>query len=267
MPVERSGVVTADVPNAAGQSVLYVIGGFHPYRPYPSLARVDAYDVATNTWSRKRDLPVALANITGAGVIGGKIYIAGGDKTSAHGWAAFAAYVYDPAADTWTQLWGMPKRGSSGAVGVIGNKLYVATPSLDQPDRSNFFRYDPATNRWTTLPSPAHAYFMGGVLYGKLYLVGNQTEMYDPAANQWTAKAPPPSAYINIWGSAAAAQAKLYVFDGTRTLVYAPLSDSWTVRSQGPRPAPSSRVAARVFLNGQPRIELVHNTENYQYVP
>jgi hypothetical protein len=267
MPVERTGVVTADVPNAAGQSILYVIGGSHPYPPCPSLARVDAYNVATDSWSRKRDLPIALDNITGAGVIGGKIYIAGGTKTSCYGWDVYAAFVYDPARDTWTRLPGMPARGAYGIVGVIGDKLYVSVPYVDRSDRSRFFRYDPATGKWATLPSPAHAYFMGGVLYGKLYLVGNQTQMYDPATNQWTAKAPPPSVYINIWGSAAAAQGKLYVFNGTLryTLVYAPLSDSWTLRAQGPTGlGPTS---ARVFLGGRPRIELVGYTQNYQYVP
>ena len=47
---------------------------------------------------------------------------------------------------------------------------------------------------------------MGGVLYGKLYLVGNQTEMYDPATNQWTAtrRRPPRPDTVNIWGAAAA---------------------------------------------------------------
>ena len=265
MPVERAGVVTATVPNAAGQSILYVIGGFHPYRPFPALALVTAYNVATDTWSRKCDLPMPLANINGAGVIGGKIYIAGGHKNTNRGWATYAAFVYDPAADTWTRLRGMPENGGDGVVGVIGDKLYVSMPSEDQTDRSHFFRYDPAKNKWATLPSPAHAYFMGGVLYGKLYLVGNQTEVYDPATNQWTGKAPPPSDYINIWGTAAAAQAKLYVFNGPRTLVYAPLSDGWTVRGTGP--GPSWREAARVFLDGRPRIELVGYTENYQYVP
>lgn len=268
-PTDYEGRVTATVPNASGQSILYVIGGFHPYPPFPARARVDAYNVATNTWSRKHDLPVALAYIGGAGVIGGKIYIAGGHKTSSWGWAAYAAFVYDPAADTWTQLQGMPARGADGVVGVIGDKLYVSLPYVDGTDRSHFFRYDPATSKWTTLPSPAHAYFMGGVLYGKLYLVGNQTEMYDPAANLWTGKAPPPSAYINIWGSAAAAGAKLYVFNGSQggTLVYAPLTDKWTFRVGGPG-AWRGFVATRVFLNGKPRIELVGDgTDNWQYVP
>jgi hypothetical protein len=106
---------------------------------------------------------------------------------------------------------------------------------------------------------------MGGVLYGKLYLVGNQTEAYDPATNQWTAKASPPSQYINVAGSAASAKAKLYVFGGSRVLVYAPLTDTWTVRKQGP--LSSGLVATRIFVDGRPRIELVGESSNYQYIP
>jgi len=275
-PVNRIAVVTADVPNAAGQSVLYVIGGWLRGVSAQGLKVVEAYNVATNTWSRKRDLPIGLSYINGAGVIRGKIYIAGGFRQN-YAWTTWAVFVYDPAKDTWTRLRDMPVRGSSGVAGVIGDKLYVQEPGdikywwpnpgviPDQAPR-HFLRYDPATNKWTTLPSPAHAYFMGGVLYGKLYLVGNHTEAYDPATNKWTAKAPPPSDGLNIWGSAVPAQAKLYVFGGSRTLVYAPLSDRWTVRLSPHRVA-IGPVAARVFVDGKPRIEVLGEGINYQYVP
>jgi len=263
-PVERVEAVAATVSNAAGQSILYVIGGWIRGRG-EGLTLVEAYNVATNTWSRKHDLPIGLANINGAGVIGGKIYIAGGARHP-YGWSMYAAFVYDPAKDTWTQLLGMPVRGAHGVAAVIGDKLYVEEELEWDADHSDFIRYDPATNKWATLPSPKHAYHMGGVLYGALYLVGNQTEMYDPATNQWTDKAPPPSGpYFTSYGVAAAAQAKLYVFAGGPTLVYAPLSDSWTARSN--TTALIGPTATRVFVNGQPRIEIVEELSNYQYVP
>jgi N-acetylneuraminic acid mutarotase len=278
-PVERIATVLADVPNAAGQSVLYVIGGWLRGISAQGLKVVEAYNVATDTWARKRDLPIGLSYINGAGVIGGKIYIAGGDRQT-YGWTTYAVFVYDPAKDTWTRLAGMPVRGGNGVLGVIGDKLYVEEPADakywwpspgtlgDQAPR-HFFRYDPATDKWTTLPSPAHAYFMGGVLYGKLYLVGNQTEAYDPATNKWTVKSPPPSGKYDIWGSAAAVQAKLYVFgEGTgKTLVYAPLIDRWTVRPNPAVGAGIAPVAARVFVDGRPRIQVLSEGMNYQYVP
>jgi N-acetylneuraminic acid mutarotase len=261
-PTERDYVVTAMVPNAEGQSVLYVIGGAEPFGR--SLSVVEAYNVATNSWSRRQDLPIALASVNGAGVIGGKIYVAGGHKRVRWGPTVYLLFVYDPVRNTWTQKRGMPEHGAEGVAGVIGNQLYVSVPSEDQRDHSFFFRYDPATNQWATLPSPSHNYNMGGVLYGKLYLVGNQVEAYDPATNQWTVKASPPASDINTGGSAAAAGAKLYVFGGQRTLVYDPTGDTWSVRT----PGSGGGVAARVFLNGKPRIELIPSgTDNWQYVP
>ena len=264
----RIGVVAADVPNAAGQSVLYVIGGWRRGMIGGGLKAVEAYNVATDTWTRKRDLPIGLAFANSAGVIRGKIYVAGGRKEGSM-WSTYAVFVYDPARDTWTRLAGMPVRGAQGVSGVIGGKLYVSVPYADNSDRSHFLRYDPATNKWTTLPSPAHAYHMGGVLYDKLYLVGNQTEMYDPVTNKWTGKAPPPSAHLDIWGAAAPAQAKLFVFGEAtgKTLVYAPLSDSWTVRPNHAVGAGIAPVASRVFLGGKPRIEVLSEGMNYQYVP
>ena len=270
-PVDRVGFVTATVLNAAGQSIVYVIGGWH-YGDSKGIALVEAYNVATNTWSRKRDLPSGLTNFNGAGVIGGKIYVAGGQNRNG-GWSGYSLFVYDPARETWTRRAGMPVRGANGVVGVIGNKLYVAEPSETQADHSYFFRYDPATNKWTTLPSPKHAYHMGGALGGKLYLVNHTTEMYDPATRQWTDRSPAPTPDMgyDVMGVAAAAQTQLYVFLTDQyprhTVVYDPLSDSWAVRDPGP--IPWEPTAARVFVDGRPRIEVIgtFDPSHYQYVP
>ena len=47
------------------------------------LAKVTAYNVATNTWTDRRPLPVPLAWSNGAGVINGKIYVSGGFQKTA----------------------------------------------------------------------------------------------------------------------------------------------------------------------------------------
>ncbi len=270
-PVDRVGFVTATVPNAAGQSIVYVFGGWW-YGDAQGLKVVEAYNVATNTWSRKQDMPMGLTNFNGAGVIGGKIYIPGGQKKNG-GWSTYTLFVYDPATNTWAQRAGMPVRGARGVVGVIGGKLYLAQPSETQADHSNFLRYDPMTNKWATLPSPKHAYSMGGVLYDKLYLVSHTTEMYDPATNQWADKAPAVGISLDyVCGTAGTAQAKLYLFlsceNPRQTVVYAPLSDTWTVRTPGP--IPWEPTATRVLVDGRPRIEVIGTfspLSHYQYVP
>ena len=76
MPANRTDLAVATVTNAAGQSVVYTIGGLTP-TGMPS-AKVTAYNVATNTWTFRRPLPGRWPRSNGAGVIDGKIYVSGG---------------------------------------------------------------------------------------------------------------------------------------------------------------------------------------------
>ncbi len=129
-------------------------------------------------------------------MIGGKLYISGGVASYKNYRAEL--YVYDPAANTWTRKRDMPNTTFRGVTGVINEKLYVFT-GCDQEDcnfyePAAFYRYDPTTDRWTTIPKPAnyHAWGMGGTIGGKFYVAGgsNQLDVYDPATNEWTTRAP-----------------------------------------------------------------------------
>lgn len=315
MLTTRTDLAVATVPNAAGQSIVYTIGGRNPNgTPLKSLA---LYNVATNTWSFGRALPVALAWSNGAGVINGKIYISGGFSDYNQYLLSNALYMYDPATNTWTRKHDMPSVegpfhdfnyvGAQGVTGVINGKLYVVTAcySTNEPwpylSESGcygsgvgpaFFRYNPATDRWVTLPSPpwgqgAGSPFQGGVIGGKFYVMGgslydhsSRLAAYDPATNQWTTKnalgLARPGAATTVLGG------KLYVFGGRRfnatldayetlnkTIVYDPTTNLWTGRA----PMPSSRTgiaASQVRLNGQARIEVIGGLppgNNLQYIP
>jgi N-acetylneuraminic acid mutarotase len=77
-------------------------------------------------------------------------------------------------------------------------------------------------------------------------------------------------------------EGKLYVMGGERynaarhafetldiTIVYDPATDTWTRRASLPSPR-SGIAASRVFLGGQPRIEVVGGVapgNNLQYIP
>jgi N-acetylneuraminic acid mutarotase len=103
--------------------------------------------------------------------------------------------------------------------------------------------------------------------------------VYDPATNKWTPKTPlgrgRPGAATAVHGG------KLYVIGGERfdpnsgleildvTVVYDPVTDTWNRRAFLPG-ARDWTAATKVFLNGQPRIELVGGDvaeDNLQYVP
>ena len=308
--VERQYLTVATVTNAAGQSVVYAIGGRSATGA--PLGKVMAYNVATNIWTLKASLPIPLRSPNQAAVLNGKIYVSGGCQFVACSYdgPSQRLYVYDPATDTWTRKQDTPGvrnssgellfSGISGVSGVIAGKLYTLSdcyygdaPLFYRCDPSLFFRYNATTDQWTVLPSPSFSYHAGGVINGKFYVAGTsrdpntgqatlRTEVYDPATNRWTRRAPLPVAVD--WGSSASAVLKgqLYLIGGrliqppdgpidtVRTVsAYDPATNAWTTKA----PMPSSRLglaATKVFLNGQPRIEVVGGSRpgnNLQYIP
>jgi N-acetylneuraminic acid mutarotase len=266
---------SATVADAAGESVLYAIGGSGETRA--CLGRVRAYNAATDTWRRRADLPLALCGLNGAGVIQGKIYVSGGVTSSGRREPTAALFVYDPTTNAWTRKRDMPEAGSGGITGVIQGKLYVVT--VNRAGVAKFFRYSPATDTWSRLPRTDYWWLGGGggVIGGKLYLIAQAVKVYDPAMNRWTTEAPLPG---DIHGSSVVLRGKLYVIGAdTRTgsevpgiFAYDPAINSWT-RTRLPVALQDSyniHAASRVFVDGEPRAEIVGGGppgNNLQYVP
>jgi N-acetylneuraminic acid mutarotase len=294
--IERWDHAAATVTDAAGHSIVYVIGGRSAAGG--SLTKVMAYDVSTNKWTLKAPLPVPRYSTNGAAVINGKIFISGGRK---NGWAYVPppgdSYMYDLRTDTWTRKQNMPDGGDQGFTGLIGGKLYVLSrcyepPPMEywfddcDPPRTNFFSYNRVKDQWTTLPSPANTYTTGGaagVIGGKFYVAGGTSlEVYDPATNRWATRRPPPR-FLGFSPTGTAANGKLYVFGGVglrnpqtggadtlrTTTIYDPATDSWTTGR--PLPTPRSGAAAtRIFVTGQVGIQVVGGNRpgnNLQYFP
>ena len=295
--IERNDLTAATVTDAAGRSVVYIIGGHTPAGT--PLGKVMAYDVATNSWSLKASLPVPLWGMNQAAVLRGKIYVSGGCMFTACSYdgPSERLYVYDPADNTWVRRQDMPYirdaegvllfAGMHGVTGVIAGQLYTLSscnygdaPLFYECDPSLFFRYDPRTDRWTTLTRPKGSYRYGGVVDGRFYAVGSHVEVYDPATNEWTSKADPASAPRS--GAAMAVMfGQIYLMGGwgpdgqgsygplRTTRVYDPAADRWSRRASLPTGRYGS-AAAKVFVAGQPRIELIGGPRagnNLQYVP
>jgi N-acetylneuraminic acid mutarotase len=247
MPTSWTGVATATVTNAAGQSVVYAIGGRNPIWENPQ-ATVAAYNAATNTWTLRQPLPEPLASTNGAGVINGKIYISGGCPDHECNFPTRGLWMYDPAKNTWTEKREIPADSTSngpygaklyamgkGGTGVINDKLYVLSGCFLAEEPWGYFeecdplfyRYSPATDKWVQLPGPSKAVgtgldapFLSGVIDGKFYAMGGWGlgawfAVYDPATNQWT-KLTTGFAKPRRGAASAVVGGKLYAIGGTR---------------------------------------------------
>jgi len=294
MPANRTRLAAATVTNAAGQSIVYAIGGLNASGVAVNI--VTAYNVATNTWTFRHTLPVPLAESNGAGVVNGKIYVSGGYSDRMRSFPGPTLYAYDPATNTWTQKRSIPVVTDSfgedkfaaghGVTGVINGKLYVLSGCFQAQDPwgyfqtcdALFFRYDPATDRWVRLPDPPfEPMAIGGVIAGKFYVVG---AVYDPVTNKWTLRNA--LGLPRLGAASAVLGGKLYVMGGQRynaerdaydtldkIIVYDPTTNLWTTRASMPSPR-FDISGSTVKLNGQARIEVVGGNapgNNIQYIP
>ena len=278
MPSTRMRAVAGSAVNANGRSIMYVFGGADVVDQQAGLSMVEAYNIATNRWVRKADLPAGAASINGVGYINGKLYLPGGYKYTGDGFLRRRLLqVYDPASDTWAFGADMPVPTAAGVAGVIDNRLYVLAGQVDDvlPDGTpcpecsgvpsrQLFRYNPAENRWVRLKSCPNFHVGGvaGVIKGKLYVTAGgrdgvttrALDIYDPTTNTWTSGAPLPSLHFGGVGVVLAGQ--FYMIGGQTGEVVAYNPNQNRCVRKAPFPAPEARLGsgAKVTLDGKARI-------------
>lgn len=190
-------------------------------------------------WATKAPMPTARWGAA-AGVINGKLYVAGGDIAQSQKLTTLE--VYDPATDTWATKAAMPTARSGVGVVAIDGQLYVSggCQGWCAPVTSALAVYDPATDTWTTkAPLPtARGVADVGVVSGLFYVMGgccgftspvsevmsSTIEVYDPATNTWTARSQHPG---GGGGTAGSAGGKIYVARSAAAEVYDPATDTW----------------------------------------
>lgn len=265
----------ATAPNAAGQSIVYLLGGTpRSEEEAVSGKQVKAFNVATNSWTTNASR-VELSSTNGAGKIGSRIYFSGGvgmdDDFMHENFITNAVWAYDYSSDRMIPKASLPIRSAAGVSGVIGDKLYVLPGICDTIDfpapgycsderTRRFFRYDPVTDRWAARPWAPHFHARGaaGVIQGKLYVVGGDyfgrdasanLDMYDPATNKWTTLAPIPTSGPAI---GAVIGGKFFVIvepslGELRSYDYTPSTNVWRSRAA---PAFAHDGVVRVRLDG-----------------
>ena len=199
---------------AAANGKLYVFCGLAPgWKP---MGLVYEHDPATDTWTKKKPMPLASHHVAFT-EYRGKIYAFGGFVLPQSGPPAWVpidnAWEYDPAEDSWKALAPVPTRRGSPVAVTAGDRLYViggATPgptdtAVPLPglhwSLGTVEEYDPATNTWhqrSAMPTPRN-HATAGLVNCKIYVIGgrvgaagitaasntNVVEEYDPGTDSW----------------------------------------------------------------------------------
>jgi len=234
---------------------IYAIGGAKgrtdALRRVP-LQIVEEYHPATDTWTRKADMPTA-RNALSISVVDGRIYAIGG----AEGISAPIHTVeeYNPATDTWTNKTDMPTARFALSTSAVNGKIYAIGGSGGGFKALSIVeQYDPVTDLWTKkadMPT-ARIHVSTSVVDGKIYAIGGVTgtsasasravEQYDPATDTWTRKANMPSAGCTL--STSVVNGKIYAIGGAAPMPalaplstvqeYDPVIDKWTNKTDMP---------------------------------
>lgn len=177
---------------------------------YCSASILSAFASDGDSWAIKAPMPTARAGLKVA-VVDEKIYAIGGFNFAA---ALGTNEAYDPVTDGWTSKKPLPTLRDSFGIAVCQNKIYVIGGEYEYTAVATNEVYDPATDSWETrAPMPnARGYFDANTVDGKIYLIGGL-------------HVPP------YYGGT--------VIFYNETLVYDPVTDSWTTEAAMPNPAGS----------------------------
>ncbi|MFD3003006.1 kelch repeat-containing protein [Pontibacter toksunensis] len=162
-------------------------------------ARVDIYDIVTDTWSTAQ-LSEARSDIA-AVAAGNKIFFAGGRLGDGAFDELFSTVdIYDVVADTWTVA-SLSEPRAYIAAAAVGNKVFFAggEKNINYETSDKVDIYDLSTNKWSTASlSEPRSYISAVAVDDKIYFAGGQTEdrwynipsdnidIYDNTTDTWS---------------------------------------------------------------------------------
>jgi N-acetylneuraminic acid mutarotase len=268
---------------------IYVVGGIlSPATGFS--AHFESYDPVKDAWTVLRPLPEARHHIT-LSAVNGLLYGIGGFTGGFPDWRAQPTmFIYDPAANTWTQGIDLPAARAEAISAVVDHKIYLIGGRIRATDNARLFNnhidsvrnevFDSTTKRWSARADAptARNSAASAVIDGKIYVVGGRNfvrnadgatqqvnvpnlEVYDPQIDRWQTRSPMPQAQGGL--AATALNGKLYVFGGEQWVpeqkvfaeswVYDPKIDRWT--SLPPLPTPrhglgAATIGNRIFVFG-----------------
>ncbi|MDX2001294.1 MAG: T9SS type A sorting domain-containing protein [Chitinophagales bacterium] len=254
------------------------------------------YDVATDSWTQKANVPGPNRREAFGFSIDGKGYLGAG-AVGFPGTFLGDFYEFDPIANTWTAKANLPGLPRWGAIGVaVNGKGYMgfgATGTVGTPFLSDFWEYDPILDTWSQKAScqgsgrvEAGAFAInlnGSPTDGRVYVsCGRNNSVrfkdlweFNPTLNQWTQKSNYPGAerdvlaafsvngkgFIGLGRDASGFSSDMYEYD--------PIADNWLIMSSfpgTPRISPATFVVGdSVYILGG--FDTAALSEMYRYVP
>lgn len=226
-----------EVAAAAAGGKIYVAGGFVP--PGRTVAIVEVYDIASDSYFRAPDLPLAV-NHAMAASLGDDVYVFGG-YTGETGLSLPTARSFVLKEGAWEELPPMPEVRAAGGAAAVDGKIYVAGGVGRDGLADNTLVYDPARRTWSEaagMPTPRE--HLGVATDGRrVFAVGGRPpntdalEAFDPASGKWKRLAGMPTARGGL--AAGGTGDGLIVAVGgeadetfPEAEAYDPATDSWT---------------------------------------
>ncbi len=184
--------ITATVPTGATDGFVKVTTGA------TTLTSTQKYTVH-NSWAAGAVMPTGTV-FSSAAVLGGDIYVIGGDNAS--GTILSDVQIYNPTTNTWSTGTPLPTPTDTTSAAVVNNVLYVFGGFAGGSTTNAVWAYSTKTKAWTSMaamPTARNAtlavveknivYVMGGNLGGGANFVAT-VESYNPATNTWTEETP-----------------------------------------------------------------------------
>lgn len=232
---------------------IYVFGGFHQ-RDIRAMARVDVYDRATNTWTRKADMPSATTHRNPV-PLGDTVWFAGGFVGDDPGPPTGEVWKYHVLTDRWLGGPALPAPRAGGAlIHVNGTLHYIGGYGADRDtSRADHWTLELASqdDGWHAAePLPrARGHHAGVPLDGAIYIVGGAVhhdpvqvdvdwvDRYDVASRRWSRAASLPEPVSHTEPSTFVYQGRIVVAGGRNNTgrdrvsdliqEYDPAADTW----------------------------------------
>jgi N-acetylneuraminic acid mutarotase len=219
--IGQSWLQKADIPDSslAGRwgaycfsinNKIYVGGGY--VGNFTSKRDLWEYDISTDTWNRKQDLPGSTNRTSAVSFsINGKGYVGFGaqDFNTINTVFLNDLWEYDPVMDSWLQKANFPDSARmKTSCFVVNDMAYIVGGLTGYPEMASndLWMYDPATDQWSSKqPYPAELIYnsMSFAIGNFGYTIGGTVKtaaatrsstsknmwQYDPVNNNWNAKA------------------------------------------------------------------------------